>query len=82
MVTVGDKGRVVVPSEIRDARGWVKGTTLIGIDTSKGLLLMSRDDARRMVKEQLSGRDLAQELIDERADEARRDDGEIAKRVG
>lgn len=82
VVTVGDKGRVVVPSEVREARGWVKGTTLIGIDTPKGLLLMTRDDARSMVREQLSGRDLVQELLDERAAEARRDDGETAVQAG
>jgi len=75
-LVVGDKGRVVVPAEVREARGWVTGTTLIGVETSKGLLLMSRDEARRMVREQLGGRDVAQELIDERHAEARREDTE------
>lgn len=78
VVKVGDKGRVVVPADVRDARGWTKGTTLIGIDTSRGLLLMSREEARRLVREQLSDRDLVQELIDERLADARREDDERA----
>jgi AbrB family looped-hinge helix DNA binding protein len=71
---VGDKGRVVVPAEIRDHRGWAEGTVLIAIESERGVLLMSRDEARALLREQLEGRDLVAELLAERAAEARRDD--------
>ncbi len=73
-VQVGNKGRVVVPADVREHRSWHEGTTLIAMETDTGLVLVSRDDARRIVRDQLAGRDLAAELIAARRVEAAADD--------
>lgn len=67
---LGEKGRIVVPSGVRARRHWTQGTTLILVETPDGLLLTDRDTALRMVREQLTGRSLVDELIGERRAEA------------
>lgn len=54
----------------RSVRG---GTRLIAVDSPEGLLLMSRDDARELIREQLAGNDVVSELLAERAREASRE---------
>lgn len=82
ILKVGNKGRVVVPADVRNERGWVEGTTLLGVSTDEGLLLISEDDALRRVHDQLAGRSLADELIAERRIEAQREDDESLRNVG
>ena len=65
-VTVGNKGRVVLPTAIRARRNWVEGTTLIAIESPTGVVLTSREDAERLIREQLAGVDVVGELLDER----------------
>lgn len=72
-VVLGDKGRIVVPSGVRERRRWTQGTTLILVETPDGLLLTDRDTALRMVREQLASRSLVDELIDERRTAAEAD---------
>ncbi len=69
-LSVGNKGRVVVPADVRERRSWHEGTVLIAIETETGLVLVSREDARQIVREQLEGHDLAAELIASRRSEA------------
>lgn len=77
---VGDKGRTVVPADVRARLGWREGTTLIGVDTgdevSGGLLLLSREDALTALRGQLTGRDLVAELLEERRAAAASEDAE------
>ncbi|MCD2441455.1 AbrB/MazE/SpoVT family DNA-binding domain-containing protein [Agromyces sp. SYSU K20354] len=70
-VTVGNKGRVVLPTAIRARRNWAEGTTLIAIDTPTGIVLTSRDEAERLLRDQLAGTDVVTELLDERRAAAR-----------
>ncbi|MFD1723099.1 AbrB/MazE/SpoVT family DNA-binding domain-containing protein [Amnibacterium endophyticum] len=70
-VVVGDKGRIVVPAEVRAARNWTAGTVLVLVETPDGLLLTERGSALRMVRERLRGRSLVDELEGERRDAAR-----------
>lgn len=35
LVRVGDKGRTVVPSEVRERFGWTEGTTLIAVESEQ-----------------------------------------------
>jgi AbrB family looped-hinge helix DNA binding protein len=70
-VTVGNKGRVVLPTAIRARRNWSEGTTLIAIESPTGVVLTSREDAERVIREQLAGVDVVKELLDERRSAAR-----------
>ncbi|WP_375400457.1 AbrB/MazE/SpoVT family DNA-binding domain-containing protein [uncultured Amnibacterium sp.] len=65
-VVLGDKGRIVVPSEVRERRHWKQGTTLILVETPDGLLLTERDTALKVIREKLAGRPLVDELLAER----------------
>jgi len=72
-VAVGNKGRIVVPADVRERRAWHEGTPLIGIETPTGLVLVGRDDARRLLREQLAGHDLVADLLASRRTEAAAD---------
>lgn len=65
-VVMGDRGRVVVPAEVREQLGLVTGTPLVLVQTDEGLVLLKRDQAKAMVRRQLRGLDLVGELLAER----------------
>lgn len=68
-MALGDRGRFVVPLEVRDRHGWDQGTALVALDTDAGMLLMDSDEALAWLRSRLTGRDLVAELIaDRRAD--------------
>lgn len=70
---MGDRGRLVIPAEVRSDLNWTQGTRLILIESETGATLMSLDQARAVIKAQLAGRSLADELIAERHAEAAAD---------
>lgn len=74
-VTVGNKGRVVLPTAIRARRDWGEGTTLVAIETPTGVVLTSRADAERLLRDQLAGVDVVGELLAERRAAARNELG-------
>lgn len=65
-VVVGDRGRLVVPAEVRERAGLVEGTTLVLFETPSGIVLMTRAQLRDRVRDELSGLDLVGELLAER----------------
>lgn len=65
-VVVGDRGRIVVPAEVRDRAGLTAGTPLVLLETPSGLVLMTIEQLRRRVREDLAGVDLVGELVAER----------------
>ncbi|MDR1151459.1 MAG: AbrB/MazE/SpoVT family DNA-binding domain-containing protein [Bifidobacteriaceae bacterium] len=69
-LAVGHKGRVVIPAPVRSRHGWHEGTVLVGFDTGDGFTLMSREAALTMVRAQLDGPSLVDELIAERRAQA------------
>jgi AbrB family looped-hinge helix DNA binding protein len=73
-VVVGDKGRLVVPAEVRERAGIVEGTALVLLETPDGLVLMTRGQLRNRVREELSGVDLVGELIRDRRVAAEQED--------
>ena len=75
---MGDRGRLVIPADVRADLNWKQGTRLILTETGEGLLLMTMDQARAMLKAQLGGRSLSEELIAERHAEAAADAAEAA----
>ncbi len=77
-IRVGNKGRLVVPFEIRAHQGWVEGTVLIAVEREDGVLLISREAALATLRSQAAGRDLVGELIAERRAAAAREDAGVA----
>lgn len=73
-VTMGDRGRLVVPAEVRERAGLVEGTPLVLLDTPGGLVLLTREQLRDRVRAELAGTDLVAELLAERRQAAAADD--------
>lgn len=70
-LTLGDRGRFVIPIEVRERHGWAPGESLMAVDTDEGLLLMSVSEGLAWLRGRLGGRDLVQELLDERRAEVK-----------
>lgn len=73
-VVVGDRGRLVVPAEVRQRAGLVEGSTLVLLDTPSGIVLMTQRQLRDRIREELSGLDLVGELLAERRAAAANED--------
>lgn len=71
---MGDRGRLVVPRELRDRQDWAQGTELLVIEAPDGVVLVSREQALALLRRQLAGASLVEELVAERRFEARRED--------
>lgn len=74
LVVVGDKGRIVVPAEVRSNRNWSAGTGLVLIETADGLLLTERETALKRIRATVGTAPLVDELIAERRREAADED--------
>lgn len=70
---MGDRGRVVIPADVRNRLGLEAGTALVLVETPRGLVLTSREQAKTLVRAQLAGVSLVDELIAERRDDAAAD---------
>jgi bifunctional DNA-binding transcriptional regulator/antitoxin component of YhaV-PrlF toxin-antitoxin module len=73
-VAMGDRGRLVVPAELRTKAGFVEGTPLVLIDTPGGVVVLTRTQLRDRVRAELEGVDLVGELLADRRAEAAADD--------
>ena len=73
-VVVGDRGRLVVPAEVREHAGLISGTELILLDTPDGLVLLTREQLKQRVRSELDDVDLVTQLLDERRAVAERED--------
>jgi AbrB family looped-hinge helix DNA binding protein len=71
---MGDRGRLVIPAEVRDHNGLAEGTPIVLFETTSGLVLMTRSQLRDRVRADLAGLDLVGELLAERQAEAVADD--------
>lgn len=65
-VVMGDRGRLVVPAEVRARVGLEEGTPLVLLETPDGLVLLTRSQLRDRVQRDLAGTDLVDALIAER----------------
>ncbi len=74
-VVMGDRGRLVVPVEIRERMKVASGSPLLFIDTPRGVLLVTRDQARELVRESMNGHDLVAELLADRRRATAAEDG-------
>jgi AbrB family looped-hinge helix DNA binding protein len=73
-VTMGDRGRLVVPAALRERLHLQAGTPLVMIETDLGVVLATRDQLKRLVRSQLEGLDLVDELLEDRRRQAAADD--------
>ncbi len=65
-IRMGDKGRIVVPAEVRERYGISAGVPLVLVETDGGLVILTRRQLRDRVQADLGGLDLAAELLDDR----------------
>ncbi len=71
---MGDRGRLVIPVEVRDRVGLAEGTPIVLFDTPTGLVLLTREQLRNRVRSDLVGLDLVGELLAERHSESAAED--------
>lgn len=65
-VVMGDRGRLVIPAELRERLSLELGTLLVLIASDRGVLLATREQLKNLVRAELAGTDLVAELIAER----------------
>lgn len=63
---MGDRGRFVLPAELRQRAALNPGSTVVLLETSRGVLLLTRDQLKDLVREELAEADLVGELLAER----------------
>jgi len=63
---MGDRGRLVIPSEVRRRSSLEPGTVLVLIDSPDGLLLVTREQLSERVRNDLEGHNLVKDLSAER----------------
>ena len=73
-VTMGDRGRLVVPAPLRTAAGLDEGTPLVLVDTPGGVLVMTREQALAHLRRQLAEHDVVADLLRERRANAENED--------
>jgi AbrB family looped-hinge helix DNA binding protein len=73
-VVMGDRGRLVIPADLRERAGLTEGTPLILLETPTGLVLLTRTQLQELVRADLAGLDLVGELLSERRAEAAAED--------
>jgi AbrB family looped-hinge helix DNA binding protein len=78
-ISVGPKGRVVIPADIRRSLGLREGSELVALEEAGGVLLLPRDAVKRRLRAMFAGKatSMRDELLTERraaaAEESRTD---------
>ena len=73
-VVMGDRGRLVVPVDVRVRARLESGTPLILVETEQGIILLTREQARTRIAASLQGADLLTALLAERRADAAAED--------
>lgn len=73
-VVMGDRGRLVIPADLRARAKLAEGTPMVIVEAPDGLLLFTRRQLRERVRADLAGLDLVEELLAERRQAAASDD--------
>lgn len=74
VVHVGDRGRLVLPAELRRRARLTPGTALTLVATDDATMLLTQEQLRDLVRRDLAGTSLVDELLGERRQEAARED--------
>lgn len=69
-ITMGDRGRLVIPAELRERAGLREGSALVLIETASGVVVLTREQLKERVRNDLEGLDLVGELLADRRIEA------------
>ena len=73
-VTMGDRGRLVIPAELRARIGLTEGTPLVLVDAAGAVVLLTREQLKAIVRADLAELDLVGELLADRRRQAAADD--------
>jgi AbrB family looped-hinge helix DNA binding protein len=73
-VVMGDRGRLVVPAELRERAGLAEGTPLVLVETPEGIALFTRAQLLDRVRRELDGADLVTSLLADRRRAAAEED--------
>lgn len=73
-IIVGNRGRIVVPAEVRERAGLNEGTALVLLDAPGGLVLLTRQQLRDRVRAELEGLDLVDDLLADRRRSSKQED--------
>jgi bifunctional DNA-binding transcriptional regulator/antitoxin component of YhaV-PrlF toxin-antitoxin module len=71
---MGDRGRLVIPAELRERAGLAEGVPLILLEAPHGLVLLTRPQLQELVRADLAGLNLVDELLAERRAESAAED--------
>ncbi|HMD45815.1 MAG TPA: AbrB/MazE/SpoVT family DNA-binding domain-containing protein [Acidimicrobiales bacterium] len=74
VIVMGDRGRLVIPVEVREQLGLETGTVLTLLESPDGLVLLTREQLRSLVRRDLAGLDLVGELLADRRSDAAAED--------
>jgi len=67
---MGDRGRLVVPAELRERLNLKPGTPLVLLETPQGVVLATREQVKTLVRAGLQGLDLVSELLEDQRRQA------------
>jgi bifunctional DNA-binding transcriptional regulator/antitoxin component of YhaV-PrlF toxin-antitoxin module len=73
-VRMGDRGRLVVPAELRLSAGFVEGTPLILVETGGGVVVVTREQLKTLVRADLAQKDLVGDLLADRRRQSEEED--------
>jgi AbrB family looped-hinge helix DNA binding protein len=73
-VVMGDRGRLVIPADLRERMRLEPGTQLVLVETRRGLVLATREQVKQLVRDELKGLDLVAELLADRRKAAAAED--------
>lgn len=74
-VVMGDRGRLVVPADVRQRAGLTEGTPLVLLEMPNGLVLLTRQQLLARVRDEVAGADLVGDLLADRRQAAEAEDG-------
>jgi AbrB family looped-hinge helix DNA binding protein len=74
-IIVGNRGRIVVPAEVRQRADLTEGTPMVMLETPDGLVLLTREQLLARVRHDVEGLDLVADLLAERRQAATEEDG-------
>lgn len=66
LATMGDRGRLVVPAELRERASLHEGQPIIFVETPGGVLMLTQTQLRDLVRSELRGANLVDQLLAER----------------
>lgn len=72
-IVMGDRGRLVIPADVRRRAALSEGKALILLELDEGIVILTREQLKARVRSSLSGESLVDELLRDRRREAASD---------